>query len=512
MRVVEHLSYDFTGSFSRGTRSIPAGSYTISDVSVSEHGQTLTTVGVPYHLQWLFRAEDERRTFDVAYTVQPAVAAGPDVAELYWKWVGDDHPTIHRGTVNLTVPPGSGLVRAWGHGPLNGRVVVSAASVKWKAREVPDGTFVEGRVAMPTSRFPALVASGRPRLPTILGEERASIASAHAAVLEARDDAQTKRDRRDTLQWLAPRVALLGALGFWWAWRRWGREPPVPDDIGKYYRDLPDDPPAVVDAMMHWSDVRANAFGATVLDLVQRGYLTGTESRVDRGVRPDHIEYEFSLAESARGHGDEGVVAPDPRVSKDDEYQGFDLNDELWTPARELLYFERVTLEQVFATGSTVTQTELIKTSKQHKEASTERWRTFETSIERSLRDRGYLQREGPLPYAVNVALASVVALVGIGALTLEAWVGGAIAIAWAAVQFAHGLVAHLPAALIDSFATWYGSDSSGGPAYGSIGHFSADFASGGQCSFAMPSSRGGDGGFSGGGGHGGGGGGIGAH
>ena len=38
MRVVEHITYNFTGSFSYGTRPIPSGPYVISDMAVSERG------------------------------------------------------------------------------------------------------------------------------------------------------------------------------------------------------------------------------------------------------------------------------------------------------------------------------------------------------------------------------------------------------------------------------------------------------------------------------------------
>ena len=69
MTVVEHITYDFHGPFSYGTRPIPGGPYLITDVHVSEHGRELTSVGAPYNLQWFFDAEDEQRTFDISYRV-----------------------------------------------------------------------------------------------------------------------------------------------------------------------------------------------------------------------------------------------------------------------------------------------------------------------------------------------------------------------------------------------------------------------------------------------------------
>src|SRR3954451_11392289 len=68
MRVVEHITYDFDGHFSYGTRPIPPGAtYSITDMSVSEGGiPIITTSGAPYDLVWTFDADDERRTFDIA--------------------------------------------------------------------------------------------------------------------------------------------------------------------------------------------------------------------------------------------------------------------------------------------------------------------------------------------------------------------------------------------------------------------------------------------------------------
>ena len=73
----------------------------------------------------------------------------PDIDELYWKWVGEDHPTIGLVTATLHVPPGAGALKAWGHGPLSGVERPHADTVTFRAPEVPQGTFVEGRVAIP---------------------------------------------------------------------------------------------------------------------------------------------------------------------------------------------------------------------------------------------------------------------------------------------------------------------------------------------------------------------------
>ena len=195
MQVVEHITYDFTGQFHYGTRPIPVGAYTISDMHVAEQGHELLTSGAPYNLQWFFTAEDEQRTFDISYTVTGAAIGAPDVAELYWKWVGEDHPTIGLVTATLHVPPGADPLKAWGHGPLTGSVHVGTDTVRWRAPDVPQGTFVEGRVAIPPARMPALPVTQPPRLAQILREESSFARAANDARARAAEDAQRERER-----------------------------------------------------------------------------------------------------------------------------------------------------------------------------------------------------------------------------------------------------------------------------------------------------------------------------
>ncbi|MEP6625624.1 MAG: DUF2207 domain-containing protein [Acidimicrobiia bacterium] len=537
MRVVEHVTYDFTGEFHYGTRPIPVGNYQITDMAVTEHGQPLSNSGAPYNLTWYFTAQDESRTFDIAYTVRGAAVPGSDVAELYWKWVGEDHPTIGLVTATLHVPAGTGRLRAWGHGPLQGAVHVGSDSVTFRAPDVPRGTFVEGRVAVPMARVPGLPPSAEARLARILAEESSFIRATKDARARAAEAAQRERDARAALSWGGPVVVLAGIGAFIWLWRRYGKEPAPITPVGEYVRDLPDDPPAVVDGLIHWGTISATAFSATVLDLAQRGFLTVTETRVDRALLPDRIDYELTATDRDRA---------------------------------ELKAFERTALDQVFAGGSPVMQSEIAKYARAHQSEAQSRWKSFKADAGTSLRSRNYINGHRSKPFLLNIASAILVGLVGIGALGMHLWVVGGIAVAWAVAQLAltpvlrqrsllgnqrflewqgvrnylrdfsqladapvghlilwerylvyatalgvseqlaQGLAARIPPEEQARFAPWYVGHTPGSASFGSIGDFSAGLA-GSTTSFTPPSSSGGGGGFSGGGGGGGGGGGIGA-
>jgi uncharacterized membrane protein len=416
-------------------------------------------------------------------------------------------------------------------------VHVGTDTVTFRAPDVPRGTFVEGRVAIPVARVPALAPSTEARLPRILAEESSFIQATKDARARAAEAAQRERDARAALTWAGPVVVLAGILVFLWLWRRYGKEPAALNPVGEYFRDLPDDPPAVVEGLMHWGTISATAFSATVLDLAQRGFLTVTETRVDRALLPDKTDYQLTATEKDRG---------------------------------ELKAFERTALEQVFAGGSPVMQSEISKYARAHQTEAQGRWKSFQADAGTSLRNRKYINGHRSKPFLLNILSAIIVGVVGVGALGLHVWVVGGIAVAWAVAQLAltpllrqrspegnqrflewqgvrnylrdfsqladapvghlvlwerylvyaaalgvseqlaQGLAARIPPEQQAQFAPWYIGHTPGSASFGSIGDFSAGLA-GSTASFTPPSSSGGGGGFSGGGGGGGGGGGIGA-
>lgn len=539
MHVVEHITYDFTGNFHYGTRPIPVGNYEITDMAVTEHGQPVQSVGAPYNLTFYFDATDETRTFDLAYTVRRAVTAGSDVSVLYWKWIGESHPTIGVATAVLHVPAGSGELKAWGHGPLNGVVTVGTDTVNWRTTDLPQGSYLEGRVAMPTARLPQLPSGPTALLPQVLAEEGSWARAANDARRQAAEAAARNRRIHDALLVGAPIAALLGAVLFLWLWKKYGQEPKVDPSIGEYVRDLPDDPPAVVASLLHWGAHRNEGFSATVLDLARRGYLTIREINETRSFLPDRHDFELTATKP---------------------------------PDDSLKEFEKKALDLVFAGRSQVLHSEISKNARAHQKEAQSDWTAYKSGVSASLRARRYINGQRSKPFFLNVLAAIVVGVIGGFTIAFGALIVGVVVLAWGAVQLfltpllrqrspegqnryhqwlgvqkflrdfsqladapaghlilweqylvyavalgvsdelAAGLAAKLPAEEQPTFAPWYiGYHPTGSTSFGSIG----DFASGigaSTGSFTPPSSSsGGGGGFSGGGGGGGGGGGIGA-
>ncbi|CAN5233854.1 hypothetical protein BH18ACT4_BH18ACT4_00130 [soil metagenome] len=292
MEVVEHLTYDFDGTFNVGDRDIPPSSYyDVVDMRASEDGRPLTTLNSnPSSFEWDLDGATGRHTYEISYTAVGAVRVGPDVGELYWKFIGTDFPRVGSVDVTITFPGDGDGLRAWAHGPASGEVRPSGNIVTLEVDDVPAGTFVEARVAYPSENF-TVAPSGGERLPGILEEEK-----------EFADRANAERQRKKIAQVVSPLVALCGLVSFFAIWRKWGREPAPPPDVGDYWRDLPPDTPAVVLALeKDFSSIGGPAFAATIVDLAQRGWLTIEERREDRLIRSDDVDYVFTRTQKADG-------------------------------------------------------------------------------------------------------------------------------------------------------------------------------------------------------------------
>jgi uncharacterized membrane protein len=293
MSVTEKITYEFDGGpFNFGIRSFrPDQRRRITDFSATaENGEPLTVIPPSTSLsgewEWGLRGVSNRRvTYTLRYKVPDAIDLGTDVGELYWQFLGEDHPGVDDVTIEVVAPEAfppatettsdadASVLRAWGHGPRNGRVDVLAGRVRLTVSDVPGGVFVEARVAIPATGFDGPPESG-PRLATIIAEEG-----------EAIDETFDGPRRFDPVvgNVLASVMVLAGAGALGAVWARYGREPKPDPMIGDYWREPLDDPPAIVLANLSKGKVAlGRTVGSTLIDLAQRGYLTITEEHEER--------------------------------------------------------------------------------------------------------------------------------------------------------------------------------------------------------------------------------------
>ncbi len=393
MDVVERITYVFDGEFHNGTRPIPAGDYDITGMKVTENDQPVLFDGAPNNLAWHFTANGGTHTYVVRYHVARAAKVGPDVGEIYWKWMGTDHSDIGHFNAQLRMP-GTTDVKAWGHGPLNGNVAIAKDVITYDVSPLPASTFLEARATVPAASFTA-APSGDARLPGILTQEQRNADEANAT----RFSNKPEPDHSNLILGfnILAGLATIGAcVAFFFIWSRWGRDPKRPADIGEYWYDAPDVAPATVVATVKKGD----AFAGTLVDLAQRGYM-----------RIEEIEDNSGLMHKIFGAG------------RDWKFTKLKARDE------SLLPFENRLLHYIFEEGDETTQGALHDRAQSHQTEARSFFSSFTSEVKTSV-DGTYWKTNTVLVKVLNSMMAIALGFLGFVAIANKAYAGGACLIA----------------------------------------------------------------------------------
>lgn len=154
------------------------GNCRISDIMVSGEGKKyelnrgseygppgtflINTMANTTIVDWSFDVNDEKRTFDVSYTVENAVQAYNDVAELKREIVPQNNETeVGQLFVKIKTPPITNNytfgkeIMAWVHGPIRGKTEYTKAhEIMFETLSVRPDDKLEVRVMMPVDLFP----------------------------------------------------------------------------------------------------------------------------------------------------------------------------------------------------------------------------------------------------------------------------------------------------------------------------------------------------------------------
>lgn len=397
MEVTEHRTAQFSGTFFGMNQWIyTPGSTEIVDVSVSE-GDTLYQLtpkveGPPgtffveqradsVFVDWSFLITDETRTFTLNYRMLNVVTVHEDVAELNHQFVGDEwERATDEVSVRLLLPEGAegDQIRAWGHGPLHGEVIIQGpAEVHWEIRPLPAETFLEGRVVFPPHLVPeASVRSGEEALPRILSEEEALAGAANRQRALARID------------WIAAPLILLASLGaVLWFWWTHGREF-TPSFTGDYYRELPAEyTPAELGVLWRFGKPGPEDLTATIIDLARKGHLKLEESgREERGLLRTRQRTDYVIQ---RLEGD-GELEPHER----------DLLD---------LVFERAAMGK-----DELSFSDISSYARTNPRAFARFWEGWEAQLAAVGEERGFFDASTRTAQAVEVVLAVLLFVLGV--------------------------------------------------------------------------------------------------
>ncbi|MGQ0615481.1 MAG: DUF2207 family protein [Acidimicrobiia bacterium] len=372
MDVVEHLGYDFDDECHGGIREI-ARFRGVSPIVVTEGGEPVpidTARGGYVRWGQADVTVSGPHTYDLTYRVDGAVDVHADVAELYWQFLGNGFPDMDRVRIEIVTPGDGTGNRAFAHGVLEGVVTLSGNAVRLTVDDNPAGAIVEARVLMPPEGF-GTERGFLPALDRILEEEAGNADRANVRREELRRQVERDEQRRDVGNIAGPAVALVGLGGFAALFAKWGREPRRPADISEYWRDIPEEPPAVCQAVLDFGTVGNGAFSATLVDLAQRGYVTIVEKGND---------YRFT------------------RTAK---------------PAADVRKFEAKLLERLFGNQGTVTQDELVADAAASRTESAEWFAGFKASVELDVAGRNFVERTDKVKWLLLGLL--VVGLGGFG-------------------------------------------------------------------------------------------------
>jgi|CXWL01.1.fsa_nt_gi uncharacterized membrane protein len=542
MLVTEVWTYRFEGGpFNFGIRSFDSDVAKIHDFAASDALGQLAVIppaqSVSGDWEWQLRSptSDATVAYHLTYRVVGAVTIGSDVGDLYWTFIGGDHPAVGQMSVTIrfasSIPPArdgvadddTTVLRGFAHGPSNGVLTVDESLITATVEGLDADAFVDVRAVAPASTF--TVDGADELLPSILSDERQRLG-------DERDD-----ERKNRLAWLlTPLLSVIGLVGTGLLWLTGGRERKSTEVLGEYWREPLDDPPAIALATLTRGTVDAGAtIAGTLVDLAQRGYLTIRGERQER-IGRDRTVHHYRWLGKPLG--------------------------------ADLLEYEKDLLEFVFRGQTEVSSEELDDWAKANQKTAHGLLQQITGAVTVAFNERGYESGAKGRPLAVLILLG---AIVGGGSFALKLYTGNGVG--WAGVgvaaamlvlgikalnnrtqagveaaakaqglkkyledfsrladapvghlilwerylvyavalgvstQLIHGLASRLPALMADpNFGTWY---------VGPHGHFDGfdDVAAGGAslASASTPSSSGSGGGFSGGSSGGGGGGSAGA-
>ncbi len=303
LKIEESRTYSFRGRFSWADYRLPLDELgTVTDFSLREDSQVYRMVAnkdpgtyqveqsnSEFYVKWFYRARNETRTFVLNYTVTHAVTKYADVAELYYKFIGEANPKAIdsvRVSIRLPQPADTAFVRAWAHGPLWGELRFEGGQIAMNASPLPARRYWEARVVFPNSWLDdALPSNSEERLPAILADEQRWAREANELRQRELQDLAERRENERKAWPIAAAISAAGLLGIALLYHKFGRGYDVPYRQ-KIDSTIPDDiHPTLASYLYYQKQMTGNALMAALLHLANRGYLKIGEQPAATGGR-----------------------------------------------------------------------------------------------------------------------------------------------------------------------------------------------------------------------------------
>jgi uncharacterized membrane protein len=215
------------------------------------------------------------RSFTFTYTITDAAGMYADTAVLYWKQITEDTGLYIKNYTCVVRLPGNASTqgtRAWFHTEARSNLEIGDTSLLYSASDIPSGTQVETRIAMPKELFGTLVKSSfEAKLESIIAEEQA-----WADEWEAKQKAEYRKAVANTVASSLLIALSAGAVLFIRI-----RNRRIKGEYPEYLRDIPKEWSAgelghlfyYYDGGVEKKNLRGRLLSATVLELARRHYI-----------------------------------------------------------------------------------------------------------------------------------------------------------------------------------------------------------------------------------------------
>lgn len=301
LSIEETRQYQFKGHFHWADYEIPLANLgEVQNFSIIENDKpfianTNDTPGTyrleqnrdRFYVKWFYSANNETRSFTLKYKITDAVTVYDDIAEFYYKFVGEAHPkTIGLVNVELALPffADTSHVRAWVHGPLNGELQFIDGKIRMTVHQLPHGKYWETRTIFPPDWVPSAVKRiSQNAQKSVFDEETQWADEANIRRLaEMKRADEWQANRKKALEY---GIYLASLCLFLWGllYLSFGKGHTL-SIHDKYSEELPDLSPAVTHYLYTNGQMQGGAIVATIFDLARRGFLNIKEVYKERKI------------------------------------------------------------------------------------------------------------------------------------------------------------------------------------------------------------------------------------
>lgn len=224
--------------------------------------------------------EDKSRILVFEYTLHDLVGIYKDMALLDWTFMNDvDSQEIEDIFISINIPKGGSLdtIHSTLLGPLYSQELKDANTISYEARLMDQGRSLSITMLMPTSIIP----DGRKTIDNEITQKVLSSMEEYEKEIEAaRKDYETRHLTIDLLTFIT--IGVIVVVGIY-LYFRYDKDPKLATKPS-HINELPADyyTPAELGVFMNKGKVRPDYIVATLMDLINRGYLNIEPSEDDK--------------------------------------------------------------------------------------------------------------------------------------------------------------------------------------------------------------------------------------